>query len=83
MKIYVPHPYHDPEKVVQSNSGASLSGYNHIEALSRCCEVYVPASEAMDYGPNLHGIRQAFETIESARQWFARQNFDEIGRAHV
>ena len=78
MKIYVPHPYHDPEKVVQSNSGASLSGYNHIEALSRCCEVYVPASEAMDYGPNLHGIRQAFETIESARQWFARQNFDGV-----
>ncbi len=78
MKIYVPHPYHDHEKVMASNSGASLSGFNHVQALSKYCEVYMPASEAVDYGPNLHGIRQAFETIDSSVQWFARQDFDGV-----
>lgn len=78
MKLYVPHPYHDREKVMQSNSGASLSGFNHVQALSKYCDVYMPASEAVDYGPNLHGIRQAFETIDSSRQWFARQDFDGV-----
>ncbi len=78
MKLYVPHPYHDPDKVMQSDSGASLSGFNHIQALSQSCDVYVPASEAVDYGPNLHGIRQAFETINSSQQWFARQGFDGV-----
>ena len=78
MKIYVPHPYCDHEKVIASNSGASLSGFNHVQALSKYCEVYMPASEAEDYGPNLHGIRSAFETIDSTRQWFARQGFDGV-----
>ena len=78
MKIYVPHPYHDREKVMASNSGASLSGFNHVQALSKYCDVYVPASEAVEYGPNLHGIRQAFETIDASAQWFARQGFDGV-----
>ena len=78
MKIYVPHPYRDHEKVIQSNSGASLSGFNHVQALSKYCDIYMPASEAVDYGPNLHGIRQAFETIDSSRQWFTRQGFDGV-----
>ncbi len=78
MKLYVPHPYRDHEKVMASNSGASLSGFNHVQALSKYCDVYMPASEAVDYGPNLHGIRQAFETIDSSRQWFARQDFDGV-----
>ena len=62
MKIYVSHQYHYREKVMASNSGAVLSGFNHVQALSKYCEVYMPASEAVDYGPNLHGIRFAFET---------------------
>ena len=78
MKIYVPHPYRDHEKVIESHSGASLSGFNHVLALSKYCEVYMPASEAADYGPNLHGIRSAFETIDASRQWFARQGFDGV-----
>ena len=78
MKIYVSHPYHDPEKVMASNSGAVLSGFNHVQALSKYCEVYMPASEAVDYSPNLHGIRFAFETIDASRQWFARQDFDGV-----
>ena len=78
MKIYVSHPYHDHEKVMASNSGAALSGFNHVQALSKYCEVYMPASEAVDYSPNLHGIRFAFETIDSSRQWFARQDFDGV-----
>lgn len=78
MKIYVSHPYHDREKVMASNSGASLSGFNHVQALSKYCEVYMPASEAVDYGPNVHGIRPEFETIDASRQWFARQDFDGV-----
>ena len=78
MKIYVSHPYHDHEKVMASNSGAVLSGFNHVQALSKYCDVYMPASEAVDYSPNLHGIRFAFETIDSSRQWFARQDFDGV-----
>ena len=78
MKIYVPHPYHDREKVMASNSGAVLSGFNHVQALSKYCDVYMPESEAVDYGPNVHGIRPAFETIEASRQWFARQGFDGV-----
>ena len=78
MKIYVPHPYRDREKVIQSSSGAALSGFNHVQALSKYCEVYMPAAEAVDYGPNLHGIRQAFETIDSSRQWFERQGYDGV-----
>lgn len=78
MKIYVSHPYHDHEKVMASNSGAVLSGFNHVQALSKYCDVYMPASEAVDYGPNLHGIRPAFETIDSSRQWFTRQDFDGV-----
>ena len=73
MKIYVSHPYHDHEKIMASNSGAALSGFNHVQALSKYCDVYMPASESVDYSPNLHGIRFAFETIDSSRQWFARQ----------
>ena len=76
MKLYVPHPYRDHEKVIQSPTvGASLSGFNHVQALSKYCDVYMPAAEAVDYGPNLHGIRQEFETIDSSRQWFVRQGF--------
>lgn len=78
MKIYVPHPYHNPETVKQSNSGASLSGFNHIQALSKQCEIYMPATESTEYGPNLYGIPQPFESIESSRQWFARQSIDGI-----
>ncbi len=78
MKIYVSHPYHDHEKIMASNSGAALSGFNHVQALSKYCDVYMPASEAVDYSPNLHGIRFAFETIDSSRQWFARQGFDGV-----
>jgi len=78
MKIYVPHPFHNPETVKQSNSGASLSGFNHIQALSKQCDIYMPATETTEYGPNLYGISQPFESIESSRQWFARQNFDGI-----
>ncbi len=78
MKLYVPHPYRDHEKVIQSSSGASLSGFNHVQALSKYCEVYMPASEAVAYGPNLHGIRPAFETIDASRQWFVRQDFDGV-----
>ena len=78
MKIYVSHPYHDHEKIMASNSGAALSGFNHVQALSKYCDVYMPASEAVDYSPNLHGIRFAFETIDSSRQWFARQDFDGV-----
>ncbi|MCY3871470.1 MAG: glycosyltransferase family 4 protein [Gemmatimonadetes bacterium] len=78
MKIYVSHPYHDHEKVMASNGGAVLSGFNHVQALSKYCEVYMPASEAVDYGPNLHGIQPAFETIDASRQWFERQDFDGV-----
>lgn len=78
MKIYVSHQYHYREKVMASNSGAVLSGFNHVQALSKYCEVYMPTSEAVDYGPNLHGIQPAFETIDSSRQWFARQDFDGV-----
>ena len=78
MKIYVSHPYHDHEKVMESNIGASLSGFNHVQALSKYCDVYMPASESVDYGPNLHGTRVAFETIDSSRQWFERQGYDGV-----
>ena len=78
MKIYVPHPYHDRDKVMQSNSGASLSGFNHVRALAKYCEIYMPAVEPVEYGSNLYGICQAFETIESSRRWFERQAFDAV-----
>lgn len=78
MKIYVPHPYHDREKVMKSNIGSSLSSFNHVQALSKYCDVYMPAAEAVEYGPNLHGIRPAYETIDSSRQWFERQGYDGV-----
>lgn len=78
MKIYVPHPYHDKDKVMQSNSGASLSGFNHVQALAKYCDVYMPAPETVDYGSHLHGIQQSFETIDSSMKWFSQQGFDGV-----
>ena len=78
MKIYIPHPYHDKEAVFQSNSGASLSGFNHVQALSKYCEVYLPGPEPVEYGSNIFGMPQAFGTIDSSMQWFAQQSFDGV-----
>lgn len=78
MKLYVPHPYHNVETVMLSNSGASLSGFNHVNELSKFCEIFMPAAEPVEYGPSLFGIRQEFENITSSQRWFARQNFDGV-----
>lgn len=78
MRLYIPHAYHGRDKLLQSNSGASLSGFNHVQALANECEVYMPSPEVVTYGENLYGIPPAFESIDISRQWFAKQNFDGV-----
>ena len=78
VKILIPHPYLSEEDANASPSGASISAFNHVRALSRHCEVYMPAEEPADYRDNVHGIPPAFETIESSLQWFESQEFDAV-----
>lgn len=78
MKIFIPHPFLSEEDANASWSGASISGFNHVRALSEFCEVYVPAGEPKEYRDHVYGIRQEFETIESSLRWFERQAFDAV-----
>lgn len=78
MKIFIPHPFLSEENVNASWSGASISGFNHVRALSECSEVYMPAAEPTDYRHNVYGVPQEFGSIESSLRWFERQEFDAV-----
>ena len=78
MKLFIPHPYLSMEDANRSQSGASVSARNHMLALSKHSEVYVPAEEPVNYEDSIYGIRQDFGTIESSVRWFERQAFDAV-----
>ncbi len=78
MKIFTPYPYLSEETVYESGSGASISGFNHVQALSKYCEVFLPSKEPEEYQDNVYGVPQTFETIDDSLRWFEQHEFDAV-----
>ena len=78
MRVFVPHPFPSRASVYGSGTGSSLSGYNHIQALSMEGQVYVPSQEPCEHQDNVFGVTPEFATIASSIEWFKEQNFDAL-----
>ena len=78
MKIYIPHSFKSEKDIEIARSGAMLSGFNHLQALSKKMEIYLPADDDKIYTESIFGIRPIYDTIKTSIDWFQEQNFDAI-----